>query len=408
MRSWQLDPLHLFLAASTINLVFALAVGIIACVDRRARGMKWFSASSFMLLTSTTFRLWHARNESPIWDVRISAWVLLSYALMSIGVYWFCERRPVRHARMKVLLLLGVCGLALLVPGKAAFPIFALLRGVTCAILLWCGWMFWRPRVRALRKTTRISAVIVVMLAILLMLFPVIKLGALTPYTMWLLDFLRSAATVCSLALQLSFVSLYVMDNNTRLLEETRRDVLTGLHNRRAFEEQAQISVDHAVTRDQSLALLMIDLDDFKALNDRWGHSCGDQSLKLVGGALRGALSNEKLAARIGGEEFAVLLENCDLERAKDKADGLRELIESLELYSGANRITITASIGVSLLLPGEVVWHDLLQRADAALYGAKSRGRNCVVVSSDTTAPLPAAGETSAWNRIFRGGLSL
>jgi two-component system cell cycle response regulator len=156
-------------------------------------------------------------------------------------------------------------------------------------------------------------------------------------------------------------------------------DHLTSLYNRRFLAEVVPMSLASARRHGYSLSLLMIDLDHFKAVNDRHGHSTGDCVLVETAKLLRANCRKEDLAARIGGEEFVLLLSHCGLEQATAKAERLRRQIEELEPAG----IHLTASLGVATLVPesGES-FEVLFAAADKAVYSAKAAGRNCVRIT--------------------------
>ena len=129
----------------------------------------------------------------------------------------------------------------------------------------------------------------------------------------------------------------------------------------------------------------MLDLDHFKRLNDDFGHDVGDRALRCFGEILLDMLGPGDCGSRFGGEEFAVMLPGRDLESAAFLGERLRRSLESLRLNSAEGPITLTVSIGVSQLAPGEKDWEPMLHRADKALYQAKREGRNRVVLWSAT-----------------------
>jgi len=154
-------------------------------------------------------------------------------------------------------------------------------------------------------------------------------------------------------------------------------DPLTGLYNRNSLREFAHKYFADATRHDHALALLLIDLDHFKKVNDTHGHLKGDEVLEEVGAFLKRAIRDEDFAARYGGEEFLLLLPHCNLQAACEKAQSLRAEIE--ELHPGG--LVMTASIGVSARPKGEAQnMEDLFRIADAAVYQAKEMGRNLVV----------------------------
>ncbi|MEU4428300.1 GGDEF domain-containing protein [Actinoplanes sp. NPDC024001] len=183
------------------------------------------------------------------------------------------------------------------------------------------------------------------------------------------------AITVAMSMTALVVASLVERNNRLRHVLEVQAasDALTGVANRRAFDEQFGRTVEAARAAGQPVALIMIDVDHFKAINDTWGHAAGDHALRTVAGALRDAAPGaDHLVARLGGDEFAVLMRAGPL-TAMGYAEQARALVDACDdLPSGPPRL----SIGVAVL-PDHAATADELQRvADAALYQAKAGGR--------------------------------
>jgi diguanylate cyclase (GGDEF)-like protein len=164
-----------------------------------------------------------------------------------------------------------------------------------------------------------------------------------------------------------------------RVASQATTDSLTGLANRWAFDEELALEWRRAERVGDPLALILADIDNFKAVNDRYGHQVGDQVLRKVGEILSANVRQVDLAARYGGEEFAVIVPETDLPGAIQLADRLRVWLanEEIELPDG-NRITVTSSFGVAV--KGELPRaEELVARADEALYAAKGAGKNRV-----------------------------
>jgi diguanylate cyclase len=154
-------------------------------------------------------------------------------------------------------------------------------------------------------------------------------------------------------------------------------DPLTGLPNRREFNERLEERMSAWNRRREAFSLLILDVDHFKKLNDQYGHLAGDQVLASLGSTLRGAIRREDAIARYGGEEFAILLPNTTAEQAALVAQNVREAAARTVVKHGEQSINITVSGGLATIQPNERV-EALIQRADAALYEAKAAGRNC------------------------------
>ena len=154
-------------------------------------------------------------------------------------------------------------------------------------------------------------------------------------------------------------------------------DHLTGLANRRRFERQLEREVGRTMRFGHPFSLLMIDIDNFKNLNDTFGHDAGDDALRALSKVLCEGTRGIDLAARIGGEEFAVLLVETNQQGGVEVAERLRLAIRALELRSGGQ---LTASFGVAECATDAQTAADILKAADVALYEAKRRGRDQVV----------------------------
>jgi diguanylate cyclase (GGDEF)-like protein len=176
---------------------------------------------------------------------------------------------------------------------------------------------------------------------------------------------------------------------NTQLEALSLEDDLTGIANRRSFERALADEWNRARRHEQSLALILLDLDHFKELNDRRGHPAGDDCLRRVGAFLADTIRRSgEVVARYGGEEFAILLPGVDADVAIRVAETLRDGIEHLGVpYGNGTGRRVTASCGVAAMIPdSRVTAEGLVANADRALYAAKHSGRNCVRVADETT----------------------
>lgn len=174
-----------------------------------------------------------------------------------------------------------------------------------------------------------------------------------------------------SMSLALSNIAL-----REKLRTQSLRDPLTGLYNRRYMEDALERYVSLAERSGAATSVVMIDLDNFKALNDVHGHAKGDAVLRDVAAQLVGALRPSDVVSRFGGEELLVILPGCGLEDAQDKAEMLRARIESLSEQHGC---PVTASFGLATVPETATGAFDVIPMADAALYVAKQAGKNCV-----------------------------
>jgi diguanylate cyclase len=177
-----------------------------------------------------------------------------------------------------------------------------------------------------------------------------------------------------------------LQENLEAVRNESLTDPLTGLANRKYFDQMFDQAVARSKANDEPLSLLLGDIDHFKKFNDSYGHLTGDQVLRLVATAVRQNVKGQDLAARYGGEEFAVILPNAALRQALTVADHIRRgvvLKELIKRSTGECLGRITISIGVATLHEAEAA-PALIERADACLYAAKRNGRNCIVAETD------------------------
>jgi diguanylate cyclase (GGDEF)-like protein len=190
-------------------------------------------------------------------------------------------------------------------------------------------------------------------------------------------------ATIWALALGLRLRRQ--QEDRARALELARHDPLTGLYNRRGFLEQTLPVFSTSMRNERPLAVLMLDIDHFKRINDIHGHDAGDRTLVVVADQLRAACRLGDVVARWGGEEFAMLLPETDGDRAHAFAERLREVFAGtvVELGDGSSA-TFTASFGVAVR-SGATSLEDVLRASDAALYAAKHAGRDRVVSATSS-----------------------
>ncbi|MFT0859743.1 GGDEF domain-containing protein [Ancylobacter sp. G4_0304] len=199
----------------------------------------------------------------------------------------------------------------------------------------------------------------------------------------------QTFAAILSLMLGLALVGVLIAEVVANATLSLQRDALSGLLNRAAFMQRATACL-RTLPPGATASLMMIDLDHFKSINDRFGHAGGDEAIRAFGSILMEAATGAELAGRIGGEEFCLLMPDTDV-------GGLRERIQHIQSTFRARRYRfiphetrVTASFGAAFIRPGEGL-DEALQRADKALYAAKAMGRDRYVLA-DMPAKLPAS----------------
>ncbi len=194
-------------------------------------------------------------------------------------------------------------------------------------------------------------------------------------------------------------------------IEAARTDALTSLPNRRAFDDFVRQQASLHQRNGTKYALIHLDVDHFKQLNDRWGHPAGDEVLKTVSAAIRRAARESDLVARVGGEEFTVVLPDATIDSLLAASERIRTAVASTPVQIRGTRVPVTISVGAAIISAGDT-GKTLIDRSDAALYASKQDGRNCShwhdgsrcrrITSREDgsveTAPTPGGGEPSEW----------
>ena len=193
--------------------------------------------------------------------------------------------------------------------------------------------------------------------------------------------------------LALSFADHIALSlSNIRLREKLQQqsiiDSLTGLYNRRYFDESMKIELSRAERKNQSLSLLIVDIDHFKKFNDTYGHDVGDIVLQEVSGVLKQNVRASDIACRMGGEEFAIIMPDSTTKIAHERAETIRKKIQKIVLKNAGKQIDpITSSIGIATYPDHANTTKQLIESTDMALYAAKNQGRNrCITANSLTS----------------------
>lgn len=181
---------------------------------------------------------------------------------------------------------------------------------------------------------------------------------------------------------------LLALQTSQKLQEEindqAHQDMLTGAYNRRAFDEFINKEWSRATRHNRAFSMIMVDIDFFKAFNDKHGHLAGDEALIVVSKVAQEALRTSDIWCRYGGEEFVALLPDTTVEQAFATAERLRSAVEKTSFATPNGLLNISVSIGVAERAPGQNHWEEVLAISDAALYKAKAEGRNRVVIGTD------------------------
>jgi diguanylate cyclase (GGDEF)-like protein len=209
---------------------------------------------------------------------------------------------------------------------------------------------------------------------------------AQVPLAFLLVQILMSAPIAAGVYIMGHSLMQGIVLREKKILELSRRDGLTGLWNRRYLNEVLEHEIALTHRNLYCLSILILDLDFFKKVNDTFGHQAGDKVLLATTDALQKCARTTDYVGRFGGEEFMIILPNCDARMSIEVADRYRKSIEAQNIQVGDHVIQVTASFGVTTMLPTNTCLYnmqlcldDLINTADKALYDAKEQGRNCV-----------------------------
>ncbi|NVE94472.1 GGDEF domain-containing protein [Altererythrobacter lutimaris] len=207
---------------------------------------------------------------------------------------------------------------------------------------------------------------------------------------------LMVAVGVLTLALAMSIVAAVLQDQMSMVREDSENDHLTGLKMRRAFEQSAMDMIDRGTRKNVPVSMIVADIDHFKQVNDIWGHQSGDRAIVAFGKLIQRMVRADDVCGRIGGEEFCIMIWNCELDPAERLAERVREAFAAMP-HDGINSdVRLTASFGVATCRPQEG-FGKLFARADAALYRAKEAGRNQVLADRREEKREPMAENAAA-----------
>jgi diguanylate cyclase (GGDEF)-like protein len=377
----------LFISNIASMTVFTACVTLIALYNRRVIGMRWFAGGLIVELIKLILQGLDGKTYPILSDMVANELFLIFITMQMIGLCWFLNRKPFR--RRWLFIVIGL----LLVAYTILFLFHFSYSGNVInlpfvAICGFSGWILLKSGHGPFTSVSRVTAVV---------LFCEMAVAA---YRMGLtnLRYMRPWETahattdprwLYSLAAMFFLITLMVMcylwflftELQSELTELALTDPLTGAMNRRALEDAAQREAARSMRAGHLFSMIMLDIDNFKHVNDTSGHAAGDRVLQAIVREIKNILRIHDLIARTGGEEFTLLLPDTAGSEALVVAERVRKTIEALEEPFEGSILKITLSLGVSQFDMTNGGWEGMMRRADLAMYDAKEHGRNLVSV---------------------------
>lgn len=391
-----MDMQTLLIVNVSVALILSMAMGGLFLSNKDQPCMAHWTAAGIGFFANSTLSLLNAWQTLPYWlgPPLGNAMLVGTYLFFYSGISHYLKT-PV-HWRVIVAMLVLVYGMNSL-PFARQDPMHRLLLNfpLLIAINLATVWRVQQAALTQMRSSVLVFSA--VMLANLLQLlvrlgcFVLEQAGYLDPRfnvllnetgTMAVLLYMLSAETCCML--------LLVRQQTLQLQHQAESDPLTGWLNRQSLDTRIEAEWQRSDRAQQSLSLLVFDIDHFKQINDRFGHQAGDQVLQAVSHAVANELRGYDLRFRVGGEEFLVVLPNVNTPQLALICERIRQRIAQLSVTEFP-ALTVTMSIGAGCKSPKHVNWHQLYRHVDQALYEAKRDGRNRVALTEQDSVNLSA-----------------
>ncbi|MCW8883108.1 MAG: diguanylate cyclase [Sedimenticola sp.] len=298
--------------------------------------------------------VWEFLGKSIRW------WVIkTAVALVFLSFLYFTYQSPDISARIVIVSL-----------------VIAILSGLSANALI-------REVSQRMQKIQTLTASVFMLHALYLSLRSIATLTGTPVYDLFSPNLVQALAfldvIVVAICLTFGFTSMINRRLQFHLDHLASYDILTGVFNRRAFEQAAVREIARCSRQKKQISILLLDIDHFKRINDRYGHPVGDKVLKATAGTIADVLRTEDILGRIGGEEFCMLLPEADQEAAIDVSERVRLAVCENAMEYADETIKITVSIGVATIRSDEMDWTQMFQIADEALYRAKEGGRNLI-----------------------------
>jgi diguanylate cyclase (GGDEF)-like protein len=384
--SMNLDLNTLFLVTIYVEAILGLLLLFAWVQNAQIRAVAWWGCAHLMRASSIVlFGMYGSVSQAISIDFA-NALLFLSFAVTWTGARVFDGRKPLPvYAFAGPIVWLAVCHM----PNFAGELELRLLlaSGIITTYTWLTAYEFWRGRSEPL--VSRWPAVFMLFAhgALFLLRTPLATILPWAPTnqvfeSVWL-TVLSFEALLFTIAIAFIFLAMAKERTEHRHKTAAMIDPLTGIANRRSFLHDATELTKRSAAASQPIAVLLMDLDHFKSINDRFGHAIGDRVLQVFAQSTQESMRHSDLFGRLGGEEFASVLSNVTREQAIALAEAIHRNFVDAAAYVDGYAVGATVSIGVVLIQDAALDVPELLAQADQALYYAKERGRNRVEVAT-------------------------
>ncbi|NUQ29969.1 MAG: GGDEF domain-containing protein [Acidobacteriaceae bacterium] len=375
-----MDINTLFFVESSLFFLFGLTMLVNYLANPGLRGAYWFVVSN--LAGGIALSLQGARAHLPV-----IIGIVLSNLLFVVQLV--CLNRAVtaflgRMERMWIAVLsvciVGMCGIAYF---SLVHPDIGVRVAVISAMMatpsLMTAWVLFGPAASGVRTASRLLGSVFVFFAAVTSVrgYAVYRFHLPSFYFIWL-DLIVIAG------IAFGFIWMSAAQLREDLERQAMTDPLTGVLNRRAVEREVVELLRRSAKTGGTISALMLDMDHFKGINDRFGHHGGDRALLAVTNAIQRSVRGTDLVARLGGDEFMVVLPDTPMEMARMIAELIRGEVSALRVQTETHQFQVRVSVGITTLVGQIVGLEDLIKQSDRALYEAKAAGRNRVFPSGE------------------------
>lgn len=385
---------HIFLVVS-LGL-FCVALFSLSLADRSVVGARWLGASVLVDLIKTTLQGMDGRLSRQ-WTVLVPNELnIVVFFFMFLGLRWFVRRRPLARWIAPAVAASMLLYWEMVRLRTWSFPTMG------AVVLCLCGatvWMMLENREARFRIPARITAVLLSMQIVLVSYRVGLSLtaqhGSRLQTTGWVDPqwmYSMLGIMLVGYCLLLIYVLFTAMEIYSHVARSAGLDALTGSLNRRALMKHVGLELERCERAGRPLSIVAMDLDHFKRVNDTHGHGGGDAALCAFVSLVKERLRSRDIVARMGGEEFVLVLPDLDAMEAAYVAERLRCDVEEMRVEYDGRVISTTVSAGVTEWLEPGDDWAAMVKRADRSLYRAKSEGRNRVMIDERAMRPKTVA----------------